>query len=87
MNIDKEKARAALNECVNADTASPDALAFVESLKVDGKIDVGLAVYALAFYSGLEASERCKNESHDSSNPDHKVIETHAEIVPDIRSQ
>ncbi len=46
----------AFDEYLNKEKSSKDCLDFVESLKVDGQVDVGLAVYALAFRSGIEAA-------------------------------
>jgi len=47
--------KTALDDYINKESSSPECIAFVNSLKVDGKISPGVAVYALAFYSGIEA--------------------------------
>lgn len=57
--------KTALDDYINKEASSPECIAFVNSLKVDGNISPGLAVYALAFYSGAEFAIASRGEHID----------------------
>lgn len=52
-----------LDEHINKESSSPGCIAFVNSLKQNGNISAGLAVYALAFYSGVEMALASRGET------------------------
>jgi hypothetical protein len=55
----------ALDAYINQEKSSDACIDFVNSLKKDDKISPGLAVYALAFYSGVESALASRGEAID----------------------